>query len=90
MRHWIVASVLAFALPAFADTKVKSPKRMTVAPVKAAKQQPCKRRLVGKGLQRKVVCEFETAIVISAGPAKPKVVDRACRRAEGDGSAEAK
>lgn len=70
--RWVLA-VLLFATPAFAEAPVR-PKRPAVQPPAAAKASPCKRRIVGKGLARKVVCEFEQPIVVTSGAAKPAVV----------------
>ena len=39
-----------------------------------AKQEVCKRRVVGRGLDRKVVCEFTAPVVVRAGAPKPKVL----------------
>jgi hypothetical protein len=62
MRLVIVAA-LAFATTAAADPK----------PATGTKQT-CKRKVMGKGLDRKVVCVFEEPIVIPASAPKPKVV----------------
>jgi hypothetical protein len=72
--RWALA-LLLLAAPAFADAPKKSPAK----PPAAAKAQPapkpaCKRRIVGKGLERKVVCVFEQELVITSGPPKPAVV----------------
>ena len=69
MRAALLALVIA-ATPAFADTKAKSPE-----PVKAeVKPATCKKKVVGKGLDRHVVCEFEQEIVIPGEAPKPKVI----------------
>ncbi|HET9483725.1 MAG TPA: hypothetical protein VFO79_07200 [Xanthomonadales bacterium] len=67
MRLLAIVVGLAFATSAAADPKPAA------APAKpeAAK---CKRKVVGKGLERKVVCVFEQEIVVSSEQAKPKVV----------------
>jgi len=56
------ALVLA-ATPASADPK----------PTEAKVATPCKRVVVGRGLERRVFCELATPIVVKAGPAKPQV-----------------
>jgi hypothetical protein len=75
MRCFALVAMLALATtPALADSKPKpaAPK------VEAAKTDPakplCKRRVVGRGLDRKVVCEFEEPIIVPAEAAKPKVL----------------
>ena len=69
MRAALLALVIA-ATPALADTKAKSPE-----PAKAeVKPATCKKRVVGKGLDRKVVCEFEQEIVVPGEAPKPKVI----------------
>lgn len=68
--RWAIA-LLLFATPAFADAQ--QPTKRAVAKQPAAKQ-PCKRRVVGKGLERKVVCEFEQPIVVSSRAPRPNVV----------------
>jgi hypothetical protein len=68
MRTWLLAASFALATPAFADDKPKAEKP---APTKPA---ACKKKVVGKGLDRKVVCVFEEEIVIGAKAPKPAVV----------------
>ena len=63
MRFIAIVIGLAFATAAAADPKP--------AKTEAAK---CKRKVVGKGLERKVVCEFEQEIVVSSEQPKPKVL----------------
>jgi hypothetical protein len=58
---------LAIAL-ALATTAAADPKPTTET------KQACKRKVMGKGLDRKVVCVFEEPIVIAASAPKPKVV----------------
>ena len=65
MRFIAIVVGLAFATSAAADTKPAPTK------TEAAK---CKRKVVGKGLDRKVVCEFEQEIVVSSEQPKPKVL----------------
>ena len=62
----LALAALLFAAPAFADSKPKQPAAKT--------EQTCKKRVVGKGLDRKVICEFEQEIVITGHPPKPNVV----------------
>lgn len=60
--RWAIAAIL-FATPAFADVKPK--------------EQPkpaCKKRVVGKGLDRKVVCELEEPIVVTGQRPRPNVM----------------
>lgn len=59
--RFAIAAVLALAVPAAADPKPET-------------KQACKRKVMGKGLERKVVCVFEAPVVVSGSPAKPKVV----------------
>lgn len=63
MRCFAIAAALALATTAAADPK----------PAPEAKPL-CKRKVVGKGLERKVVCVFDAPIVIPASAPKPKVV----------------
>jgi hypothetical protein len=64
MRTWLLVALLA--TPAFAEPKADKPV--------AAKPAKCKTKVVGKGLDRKVVCVFEEEIVVGAKPPKPAVV----------------
>lgn len=68
MRTWALAALL-FATPALADEKPKAGK-----PTATAKPALCKKKIVGKGLDRKVVCVFEDPIVIPAKAPRPNVV----------------
>lgn len=71
-----LAALALAAVPALADPKVK-PTAAKVTEAKAAapaKPAACKRRIVGRGLERKVVCEFEEPIVVGVEPSKPKVI----------------
>jgi hypothetical protein len=64
-RIALALGVLLAVSPAFAeDTKPKPAKQ----------QAKCKNKVVGKGLDRKVVCEIEQEIPVPASAAKPKVV----------------
>ena len=67
MRAALLALVIA-ATPAFADSKPKQEAKPEVKPA------TCKKRVVGKGLDRKVVCEFEQEIVVPGEAPKPKVI----------------
>jgi hypothetical protein len=62
MRCIAIAAALALATTAAAD-----PKPATEKPV-------CQRKVIGKGLDRKVVCVFADPIVVPASAPKPKVV----------------
>jgi hypothetical protein len=63
MRCLALAAALALATTAAADPKPTSePKQL------------CTRKVIGKGLDRKVVCVFGEPIVIPASAPKPKVV----------------
>jgi hypothetical protein len=71
-----VAALALAAVPALADPKAK-PTTAKVAELKAAapaKPATCKRRVVGRGLDRKVVCELAEPIVVGVEPSKPKVI----------------
>jgi hypothetical protein len=71
MRTWLLAAFAyagLLATPAFADDKPKAEKP---APAKPA---ACKKKVVGKGLDRRVVCVFEEEIVIGAKAPRPAVV----------------
>lgn len=70
MRTWAFVALL-FATPAFADDK---PKPAVEESKPAAKPATCKPQIVGRGLDRKVVCKFEQEIVLTAKPPKPAVV----------------
>jgi hypothetical protein len=64
------------AKPALADPKAK-PAAVKLDELEAAgpaKPATCKRRVVGRGLDRKVICEFEEPIVVGVEPSKPKVI----------------
>ena len=72
MRTWLVASLLAIATPALADEAKPKP-----SPDKQAEGAPkplCKKTIVGKGLDRKVVCVFEKEIVVPGKAPRPSVV----------------
>jgi hypothetical protein len=71
MRTWLLAASFVLATPAFADDKPKAEKP---APAAATKPAACKKKVVGKGLDRKVVCVFEDDIVVGAKAPKPAVV----------------
>jgi hypothetical protein len=60
-----LAALVLAASPAVADPVAKP------AETKAA--TPCKRVVVGRGLERRVFCELATPIVVKAGPARPQV-----------------
>lgn len=75
MRFALLALTLA------AGTATANPKAKPAAPAPAraatasAETRPtCVRRIVGRGLDRKVVCEFEAPIVVGASAPKPKVL----------------
>jgi len=46
----------------------------TPAASKSEAKAPCKRVVVGRGLDRRVVCEFTAPVVVKADVPKPKVV----------------
>ena len=69
--RWAIA-LLLLATPAFADAQPAA--KRAVAKTQPAAKQPCKRRIVGKGLERKVVCEFTAPIIVGARAPKPNVV----------------
>ena len=71
MRLALIAALSLAASSAGADSK---PKSETPATATEAKPALCKRHFVGRGLDRKVVCEFEKPIVIGVEPPKPKVL----------------
>lgn len=76
MTRALVALVLFLvAAPAAADSTTKP----TPAPAQpetkaAAKATPCKKVVVGRGLERRVVCEITAQIDVSAAAPKPNVV----------------
>ncbi|HEU0031833.1 MAG TPA: hypothetical protein VFQ53_14445 [Kofleriaceae bacterium] len=78
----LFALVLA-ASPALADTATRKPVKTSKTATKSgsaktaakpADPAPCKKRVVGKGLDRKVVCEFTTEVIVKAGTPKPDVM----------------
>jgi len=78
MRAIVLALVLA-AGPAAADATKPAAKPTEAAKPTAARptdasKPVCKRTVVGRGLERKVVCVYEAPIVVSSSPSKPKVV----------------
>ncbi len=73
----VVAALALAAVPALAEPRAKPAAAAKVDAAKAAepaKPSPCKRRVMGRGLDRKVVCEFEEPIVVGVEPSKPKVI----------------
>ena len=74
MRALALALVLAAGPAAAEPTKPTSSKREVTKPAPPAAKPTCKRTVVGRGLDRKVVCTFETEIVVTSQPSKPKVV----------------
>jgi hypothetical protein len=44
------------------------------APTAQPAPTPCKKVIVGRGLDRKVVCEVTTPVVVKAGAPKPEVL----------------
>jgi hypothetical protein len=79
MRLALIAVLLVPTLAA-ADPapKAKPPAKVEAAAktdaADPAKPATCKRRVVGRGLDRKVICEFEEPIVVGVEPSKPKVI----------------
>ena len=73
-----IAALAALALaaaPAFADPKAKpAAAKVEAKAADPAKPATCKRKVVGRGLDRKVLCEFEDPIVVGVEPSKPKVI----------------
>ncbi len=81
MRYFVLAAGLALSVlsaPVAADTAVKKSSRAPVAE-RAPKAEPpppkaqCKRKVVGRGLERKVICELEAIVVTSQAP-RPNVI----------------
>jgi hypothetical protein len=74
MRCSALIAVLALASPAGADPKPAVKPMAANTDTKAAEVKPatCKRRVVGRGLERKVICELE--ISIHAAAPKPGVM----------------
>lgn len=75
VMRWALLAAVLLASPAVADPQppaAKAPAAATARP--AAKPATCKRRVVGKGLDRKVVCELEQEVVVTSGAPKPNVV----------------
>ncbi|MBA3503889.1 MAG: hypothetical protein M4D80_15400 [Myxococcota bacterium] len=70
----VVAALALAAVPATADPKAKSVGDAKAEVTEPAKPATCKKRVVGRGLERKVVCEFEQPIVVGAEPSRPKVI----------------
>jgi hypothetical protein len=78
MRSLLALVAVAFATHAAAagpatGTKPAKPARSPAASTAAA-PSPCKRVVVGRGLDRHVVCEFTAPVVVKADVPKPKVV----------------
>jgi hypothetical protein len=65
-----LAALALAAVPAFAEPTAKP----AAAKVDEPKPATCKRKVVGRGLDRKVICVFEDPIVIGVEPSKPKVI----------------
>ncbi|MEO8701242.1 MAG: hypothetical protein ABI867_14420 [Kofleriaceae bacterium] len=63
----IATLVLSFAVPAAADP---APAKPAAAPAASA----CKKVIVGKGADRKIVCEITAPVVVKAGAPKPEVL----------------
>ncbi len=74
MTRAVALVLFLVAVPAAADSTTKQ----TPAPAKTEtskpKAAPCKKVVVGRGLDRKVVCEFTAPIDVSAAAPKPNVV----------------
>ncbi|MEJ7596564.1 MAG: hypothetical protein WKG01_01535 [Kofleriaceae bacterium] len=73
MRALVLALVLA-AGPASADPAKPAPTKPVATQPATTAKPTCKRTVVGRGLERKVVCAIEAEIVVTSQPAKPKVV----------------
>ena len=69
MRALAILIGLAFAGPAAAEPPITTPPK-TTTPTPA----PCKKVVVGRGLDRKVVCEITVPVVVKEGAAKPEVL----------------
>ena len=75
MRLLAIVVGICFATSAAADDrKPASPTKPPAAKKSEPAKPACKRRFVGKGLERKVVCVFEKDIVVSSDAPKPKVL----------------
>jgi hypothetical protein len=68
---------LALAAPAIAEPDA-TPAKATPAKAKTAQDDEakpaCKRKVIGRGLERKVVCEFEAPLVVKTEKPRPKVL----------------
>ncbi|MGE0871740.1 MAG: hypothetical protein AB7P03_24490 [Kofleriaceae bacterium] len=72
----IAAVVLAtlIATPAAADrAKSTKPRPTKSAPTAAADHKACKRVVVGRGLDRRVVCELTSDVVVTSRAPQPQV-----------------
>ncbi len=75
MRFLAAVAVLAFAAsPAAADRKARAKPAKAPAAATTDANPVCKRVVVGRGLDRKVVCEFVAPIDVKATPPGPAVV----------------
>jgi hypothetical protein len=73
MTRAIALVLFLVAAPAAADSTTNA--RPAKAPAAAAaKPAACKKLVVGRGLERRVVCAIETKIDVSVAPPKPNVV----------------
>src|SRR5262245_36029187 len=63
-----LAGVTAAAEPKPGAKPARSPAAASAA------SSTCKRRVVGRGLERKVVCEFEAAVVVKSDAPRPSVM----------------
>jgi hypothetical protein len=74
MRFLAALVVLSFGVsPVIADGKRTAQPRAKRTTATAA-PAPCKRVVVGRGLDRKVVCEFTAPVVVKTGAPTPKVM----------------
>ena len=73
MRFALMAALTLAAGTATANPKAKPTGSVSAAEATEAKPT-CVRRVVGRGLDRKVVCEFEAPIIVGASAPKPKVL----------------
>jgi hypothetical protein len=72
MTRALALVLFLVAAPAVADSTPSTPAADATAP--AAKPATCKKVVVGKGLDRKVVCEVEAEIPVRSSAPRPNVV----------------
>ena len=75
MTRALALVLFLVAAPAAADSTTKrAPAPAAAEPKAAAKPDACKKVVVGRGLERKVVCEIVAPIDVKETAAKPNVV----------------